>query len=111
MKYSDEDVDRFQRYKRIHLKKEESEQPLDKQLNALDKRKRNKWIQLVVNLLAILFFGYSYYFDITRLGNTFLYILIAVFIINTILIFYQKSQINELETYIRWQMSTEKPDS
>lgn len=107
MKYSDEDVERFQRYKRIHLNKEELELPLDQQLEALQKRKRNKWIQLAVNVLAVLFFGYSYYFDITQLGDIFLYILIAVFIINTILIFYQKRQIGELDEYIRFQLDAD----
>jgi undecaprenyl pyrophosphate phosphatase UppP len=106
MKYSDEDVERLQRYKRIHLKKEELEQPLDQQLDALQKRNRNKWIQLIVNMLAIIFFGYSYYFDITQLGNTFLYILVAVFVINMVLIFYQKKQIRELQDYFRWQINS-----
>ena len=104
MKYNTEDVERFERYKRIHLRNNEMELPLDQQLEALQKRKRNKWIQMVVNLLAILFFGYSYYFDITQLGNTFLYILIAVFVINTVLIFYQRKQILELERYLNDQL-------
>ena len=103
MNYSDQDIERMQQYKRIHLKKDEMQLPLDKQLEALQKRVRNKWIQLIVNVLAVLFFGYSYYFDITQLGNTLLYILIAVFIINTILIFYQKSQLKELDEYLRSQ--------
>jgi undecaprenyl pyrophosphate phosphatase UppP len=101
MNYSEEDLERFERYKRIHLKHEEIEQPVDQQLQALQKRDRNKWIQLLVNILAIIFFGYSYYFDITRLSNTFLYVLVVVFIINTVLIFYQKKQINALREYLQ----------
>lgn len=104
MNYSKEDLERIERYKRIHLKHEELEQPLDQQLRALQKRDRNKWIQLLVNMLAILFFGYSYYFDITRLSNTFLYVLIAVFIINTVLIFYQKKQINVLKEHVQSEL-------
>lgn len=104
MNYSEEDLERFDRYKRIHLKHEEIEQPLDQQLQALQKRDRNKWIQLLVNILAILFFGYSYYYDITQLSNTFLYVLVAVFIINTMLIFYQKKQISELKEYVQSEL-------
>ncbi len=105
MTYSEEDLERFRRYKRIHLKHDEMEAPLDKQLESLQKRERNKWIQLAVNVLALLFFGYSYYFDITQLSNTFLYILIAVFIVNTVLIFYQKRQILELKNYIQSELN------
>ncbi len=104
MNYPEEDLERFERYKRIHLKHEEIEQPVEQQLQALHKRDRNKWIQLLVNILAILFFGYSYYFDITRLSNTFLYVLIAVFIINTVLIFYQKKQIRLLKEHMQSEL-------
>jgi hypothetical protein len=76
-------------------------------VDALQKKKRNKWIQLAVNIAAILFFGYSFYFDITQLGQTFFIIIFAVFVINVGLIFYQKNQIDELLEYLQWKIQHE----
>ncbi len=106
--FSDSDTqDRLQSYLNIHLKKDELSLPPEGQLEALDKKKRNKWIQLAVNVAAILFFGYSFYFDITQLGSTFFYIIFAVFVVNVGLIFYQKNQIDELGEYLEWKKQHE----
>lgn len=98
-----EDRERLQSYLNIHLKKDERSLPLAEQIEALQKRNRNKWIQLVVNVAAILFFGYSFLYDITQLGDTFFYIIFAVFVINVGLIFYQKNQIRELIAFLKWK--------
>ena len=106
--FSDSDTqERLQSYLTIHLKKDELSLPENEQLDALQKKKRNKWIQLAVNIAAILFFGYSFYFDITQLGQTFFYIIFAVFTINMGLIFYQKNQIDELLEFLRWKIQHE----
>jgi hypothetical protein len=102
--FSDSDKqDKLQSYLNIHLKKDELSLSAADQVEALYKKKRNKWIQLAVNIAAILFFGYSFYFNITELSNTFFYIIFAVFVINVGLIFYQKNQIEELVDYLRWK--------
>ncbi len=102
--FSDPDnQERFQSYLNIHLKKDEQSLPVDGQIKALHKRERNKWIQLAVNIIAILFFGYSFFYDITELSNTFFYIILAVFLVNVGLIFYQKNQIDELVDYLQWK--------
>lgn len=102
-----EKQNKLQSYLTIHLKKDEQTLPPADQIEALDKKKRNKWIQLAVNIAAILFFGYSFYFNITELGNTFFYIIFAVFVINMGLIFYQMNQIDELVDYLRWKQQYE----
>lgn len=107
--YSEEEKRRFASYRNIHLKKEQRELPVDRQLAALEKRDRNKWWQLGVNVAAMLFFGYSFYYGITQLGNTFFYIILGVFAINVILIFYQKKQIRELRNYLEWKKRTDEP--
>lgn len=94
---------KLQSYLKIHLKKDELSLSVSEQIEALHKKKRNKWIQLAINIAAILFFGYSFYFDITDLGQTFFYIIFAVFVINVGLIFYQKGQIEELVEYLQWK--------
>lgn len=98
---------RLQSYLNIHLKKDELSLPAEEQVKALHKKKRNKWIQLAVNIIAILFFGYSFYFDITQLSSTFFYIIFAVFIVNVGLIFYQKNQLDELVAYLQWKQQHE----
>lgn len=98
-----EKQDRLQSYLNIHLKKDEISLPTRQKIEALYKRKRNKWIQFAINIAAILFFGYSFYFKITDLSQTFFLIIFAVFVINIGLIFYQKSQIEELVDYLQWK--------
>ena len=85
---------------RIHLKKKQFEAPLKTKIELLKKRKRSRWWMLAINIVAILFFAYSFYFDITQLSNTLLYVLFAVFVINVILIFYQTKQLKQLIGYL-----------
>ena len=102
--YSNPDEqDRLQSYLKVHLKKDEQSLSASEKVEALQKKDRNKWIQLAVNIAAILFFGYSFYFDITQLSQTFFIIIFAVFVINVGLIFYQRNQIKELIGYLKWK--------
>lgn len=106
--YSDSEYQqRLQSYLNIHLKKDKQSYPVPRQIEELHKKNRNKWIQLAVNIGAILFFGYSFYYNITQLNETFLIIIAAVFLINVGLIFYQKKQIQELINYLTWKRKHE----
>lgn len=102
-----ENQNRLQTYLNIHLKNEELSLPEHEQIEAIQKKKQNKWIQLAVNVAAILFFGYSFYFDITQLSQTIFIIIFAVFAINVGLIFYQKNQLDELLEYLHWKIKDE----
>lgn len=95
--------ERLNTYKNIHLKKDQQSLPISGQIDALRTRDRNKWWQLAVNVAAILFFGYSFYYDITQLSATVFYVIFAVFGINVGLIFYQKKQIQQLIGYLEWK--------
>lgn len=99
-KPGDRQEEKLQSHLKIHLKKDQRDLPDHKKIEALQKRDRSKWWQLGINFLAILFFGYSFYYDITQLGNTFFIIIFIVFGINVGLLFYQKKQIAELITYL-----------
>lgn len=96
MAYSSEDLERFKSYEKVHLRGVDDDLPIHQKMDALEKKYRNKWYMLWFNVLAILFFSYSYYFDITALGDTIYIILLVVFTINVALIFLQKKQIREL---------------
>jgi amino acid transporter len=100
---NEQEQERLQSYINIHLKKEKQSLPLEEQIEELRKRNRRKWIMLAVNIAAILIFGYSFYYDITQLSQTFFIVIVAVFGINVGLIFYQHKQINELIDYLTWK--------
>lgn len=85
----------------MHLKEEQLNASVGEKISLLKKRKRSRWIMLAVNVVAILFFGYSFYFDITQLSNTLIYILSAVFIINVVMIFRQAKQLRQLIQYLQ----------
>jgi len=94
---------RLESYLNIHLKKDELSEQISEQIEEMHKRKRNKWIQLGVNIAAILFFGYSFYYGLTQLKQIFFIIILVVFVLNVGLIFYQKNQIDELVAYLNWK--------
>lgn len=99
--------ERYQSYLNIHLKKEQRDLPTEGKIEALQQRNRSKWWHLIINFAAIIFFGYSFYFDITQLGSTFFIIIMVVFVINVVLIFFQKNQINSLIQYLEDKLSNE----
>lgn len=97
---SSEDKERIKSYLNLHLKKQQRELPVDRKIEALKKRERGMWYRLLLNLVVILLFGYSFYYGITNLGSTVLIILLVIFSANVGMIFYQKNQIRELITYL-----------
>jgi len=94
---------RLQSYLNIHLKKDKQSLSVEEQIEELHKRDRNKWIQFGVNLAAVIFFGYSFYFNLTQLSQTIYIIIVVVCALNVGLIFYQKNQIHELIDYLKWK--------
>lgn len=105
--YDSREQERYQSYLKIHLKKGQLDLPIAEQIKALEKRDRSKWWHLLINFAAILFFGYSFYYNITQLGETFFTIIMVVFAVNVGLILYQKKQINELIDYLHWEKKHE----
>ncbi|WP_310681460.1 hypothetical protein [Aliifodinibius sp. S!AR15-10] len=98
---SEEQKQKYESYLNIHLKKNQTELPPGEQIELLEKRDRNKWFHLLINIAAVLLFGYSFYYGITQLSQTFFIIIMAVFGINVVLIFYQKKQIKSLIGYLK----------
>lgn len=105
--YSEEDQERFDSYRKVHLKKDQLELSITDQIEALQQRDRSKWWHLALNIAALLVFGYSFYYDITQLGSTFFVIITIVFVVNVILIFYQKKQIQKTIDYLHWKSEQE----
>lgn len=105
--YDSREQERYQSYLKIHLKKEQLDLPLAGKIEVLEKRDHSKWWHLLINFAAILFFGYSFYYNITQLGETLFSIIMVVFAVNVGLILYQKKQINELINYLHWKKKHE----
>jgi|SRR5699024_2081166 len=85
----------------LYLKEEQHALPVAEKIEILQKKDRSQWWKLAINVIAIIFFGYSFYFGITQLSDVILYILLAVFGVNVGLIFYQKKQIRRLIEYFK----------
>jgi len=103
MKYSDEDIRRLESYANVHLRKK-TDLPDKQKIPALEKKRRSKLYQLLLNIVIILFFAYSYFYDITSLGDLLFYILVVVFLINVIMLIYQRKQIDELISYYQYKI-------
>lgn len=99
--YTPEQRERLQSYLRVHLKEDELSLPKKDQIALLRKKNRKQNWFLGINIAAILFFGYSFFYDITQLGDTLLYILFGVFVINVVLISFQKKQLRKLIAYVK----------
>ena len=99
MAFTSDDLKRFRSYEKVHLKGVDENLSSSEKIELLQKKDRNKWYMLIFNVLAILFFSYSFYYDITNLSDTIFTVLLVVFTINVGLIFLQKKQISELIDY------------
>lgn len=106
MSYSKADQMRFESYERAHLKKGQRELSPEEKIGILEKRDQSRLWFVGINVLAALFFAYSWYAEITSLGDTILTILLAVVLVNIGLNFYQRKQISELIAYLREQQSS-----
>ncbi|MEX1062153.1 MAG: hypothetical protein WEC12_01005 [Balneolaceae bacterium] len=96
MAYTSEDLERFKSYEKVHLRGTGDLQSVRDKVEALQKKNRNKGYLFLFNILAVVFFTYSYITDITALSDTIYVILLVVFTVNVGLIYLQKRQINEL---------------
>ncbi len=91
----------YQSYLNTHLKDKEQRLPTSGKVRALKRRNRSKRWQLLVNITAILFLIYSFYYDIIGIGDTLLIVLVLLFFINTGLLYYQIKQIRYLIKHLQ----------
>lgn len=63
-------------------------------------RKKRMYIMLGVNILALLFFVYSWFFGISNISNWVIYTIVMVFGVNVGMIFYQLSTLNKSVDYL-----------
>lgn len=85
----------------LHIGKNFREYSVDFQVEMLEKRRKRYVLMIFVNLFALLFFSYSFIYGITQIAEFIYYILGVVFVLNMLLIFYQRKQINKVLDYLR----------
>ncbi|MCC5926729.1 MAG: hypothetical protein JJU41_09250 [Bacteroidetes bacterium] len=87
----------------LHLGKEFTSLEVTEMLEGLRKRRSRYWVMIAVNALALLFFSYSFIYEITQLNSVVYYALGTVFVLNVLLIFHQRKQINLAIEYLEAQ--------
>lgn len=84
----------------LHLGKDFALLKREEMLTSLLKRRSRYWIMIIVNALALLFFSYSFIYGITQLNDIVYYALGTVFVLNVLLIFHQRKQLNLAVDYL-----------
>lgn len=96
--YTEEEIERLESYIKLFVKKNIADK--EGKINALKKRERRLLYFLIGNVIAVIFFAYSYFHRISTLNNTMYLVLFGIFILNVFLIMYQKKQIRRVIEYI-----------
>lgn len=89
------DSDRFEMYERVHLRSK-ADLPLEEKIPKLQNKYRSKWFQIVLNIVIILGLGYAYTAGYRPFKDWVYYVLAGIFVLNVVLLFVQKNQIQEL---------------
>ncbi len=76
-----------------------SELEPSQRMSLVVKRRRNRILMMILNILLMLFFGYSVYAGMSQLSETWLTTLTVVFSVNIGLYLYQLHQLTELRRF------------
>lgn len=97
--------ERFEMYQRVHLRNPEDLANKEK-ITKLKKKHRSKWIQIIFNVLVITGLGYGYLVGYRPFAEWVYYVLGVIFVLNVVLLYWQKNQIEQLAGYLK-----QNPDS
>ena len=84
----------------LHIGKNFADVSKDEQVNILVKKRKRYWLMIAANLFALLFFSYSFIYGITQINEFVYYVLGVVFVLNLLLILYQRKQIQTTLQYL-----------
>lgn len=98
--HQDERRDLVERMVRAHVRGAHPDMNDDEKLLGL--KQRFKWLALMLwlNIALVLIYGYTFAQGITQLSNTVFFLILGAFIINVLLIFYQRSQLKKAIDYL-----------
>lgn len=92
-------------YERVHLKSDsdlEDEEKISKLVN----KHRSKWIQIIFNVVVISGLGYAYFAGYRPFADWVYYVLAFIFVLNVVLLYWQKNQIEDLSAYLEKRLET-----
>ena len=92
---------RIKAFIKVQLGKDAEAMSPEQQRLGLESKYRRLKIMLAVNVGIILFFGYSFYYDITQLGSTWIIMLGLFFVLNILMLSYQWKQLNEAVDWLK----------
>lgn len=98
--------ERFEMYERVHLRNHE-DLPGEEKISKLQKKHRSKWIQIIFNVVVITGLGYGYFIGYRPFTEWVYYILAFIFVLNVVLLFWQKNQIEQLAGYLKQNLDSE----
>jgi hypothetical protein len=98
------DENRIQAFIQLQLGKEYTNLTSDEKIIRLSSKFRRMVLLMIVNLGIVLFFGYSFYFEITQLSQTVYNVIIIFFLMN---VFFLGLQWKKLKEAIKWLQSVD----
>lgn len=102
---------RIKAFIEVQLGKNAKAMSPDQQRLGLENKYRRLLIMLAVNIGIILFFGYSFIYDITQLGSTWLALIGLFFVLNILMLGYQWKQLNEAVQWLKNNASLIEEDA
>lgn len=97
-------------YERVHLKSDSDLEDEEKILKLVNKH-RSKWIQIIFNVVVISGLGYAYFAGYRPFADWVYYVLAFIFVLNVVLLYWQKNQIEDLSAYLEKRLETGSSES
>lgn len=96
----DEGRELVERMVRVHVRGARPDMDDNEKLMGL--KQRHKWLGLmfILNVLLVIIYAYSFFSGVTTLGYTIFYLILGAFVVNVLLILYQRRQIGRAIAYL-----------
>ncbi len=92
-------------YERVHLRSD-ADLPDEEKISKLVNKHRSKWIQIIFNVVVISGLGYAYFAGYRPFVDWVYYILGFIFVLNVVLLYWQKNQIEDLSAYLKERVAS-----
>lgn len=100
MTFRNEDITRIETVLDYHAGKDRHDRSEHELLQILRNRKNRFFYITVINILALVFFGYWFFSGITELPTWIFWVLAVVFVLNLTSVAWQRKQIDDAINYV-----------
>lgn len=87
-------------YERVHLRTD-ADLSDEEKISKLVNKHRSKWLQIIFNVVVITGLGYAYFAGYRPFVDWVYYLLAFIFVLNIVLLYWQKNQIEDLSAYLK----------